>query len=940
MSLTLRNLSCQSIETIFDQLEEGDEIQKIVSVSTGAEYLYDRLSFLGNPPKGKYKLVLEEQMEGYFELCLCGSYLMWLHEKNPQSLASQVLGSRQQCYLRSADDTYCKYSLSVVAGMLVVALDFSEHNESFLSMSGTQSITTTEGRVGSISAQVHDVASTVPLSTIAHVITSHSVTGVLFTGAGWSGTVAHASALMFLEMGKRINIELIVKSVSFFGPLCGSPKLHEYIKKQGQIENHVTVNCHGNILDRILGNFQRLCPLPEKNKSSWEDFHTALTAELASIAPLNSGNAKTAQEFRPLQVPQDTQNRYEELKTYEENLENNCVLCEHMENDLRPIGTYFLKCDGAAEVFQQAGAFALFKRLDQSQPPNWGNAYSLNNWTRDELKELLGSDFSTISLQLKPTIKNIKIIRATQRVTLTFEGVNLEAIFLRELSGEMVLTNANVHKLPFRFQDDIFDFSPGKSKVLDIHSSHDKVIIRLYLFQIPAKGHVVLLTDFGRSNDFHFDEEHTHKEKDYAPSTVLHRTMNAKLLSAAFLRVALCSKQAVGSARIGSQRSFTSLLAANYSINFMWNMLLDVERFVTDGSPSKLESALEEYLNGDKSIDITELRNECLHQFEFISSRTTEEWKYKENVIKYHLRKGIGMNSFAMYDITCFNILNITAGYVGMTIGSAMGVVATGLSVPSKVLTSPGDYALDMVDDGTAGHKAATAYSRIAGILGGVLSVPSAVVGGVSHFLLKSGAMAAEDFHTVKYKGILTQLIVLLQGNPSIVVDELEPLEDEVIATFNRKCPKLKLELHYPEDIQRGLEEIALKDSKKYNVLSLALKDVQNVSSRLCLVGRIHAIRKLLQNQYMIAFVGTHNAGKSTTIESLFDIRTGGDMLKRTIEPNQYLLGGWMNEVAKSHETFRNWREEGNDREGLQVKYNLDVVMEIVRISNYYLAII
>lgn len=711
LALVIRasKLQRDEIQLILNQLDpENDEILKLVSVAAGTEYLFNPVQqTFGNPPTGRYRVILKEHIEDYFELCLCGSYVMWLSEKeNPESRGSEVLGPWQRSFVKTEASSAGKYSICVVAGMILITLDYSHILGDFLELESSREILYTErGGLGTISGRVESMARILPFSMIAEIISAHGISGVIFTGFGWSGCVAHAAAIKFLETGRSVNKDLVVKGISFFGPLCGSPRLHEHIIQTDQLENHVTVNCDGNIFDRLLANYQRLSPLRDSSPASWDFIYRTFNSELAKC--MKSATFGTIEAVQ-LPVTQQVQGNieYDEgmISTCETNLESHSRLIEDGERNLRPIGTYYVKYQGDPEIHLQDSSHLLMKRLTQPQPPRWAQDYSLKNINRTQLQDLLGGDSAhrkAITLRLKPVLTSIKIVNTTQRVTLTFEGSNLEPVLLRELSQELNLTRDNIKLLPFHFRNAHCETVAGKSKLLDIQWFSNKVVVRLHHVRVPLQGFVALSTDFGVSNEIQYGAENVVQGEEFAPCRVLHPTMNAEFLSAAMLRVALCWRRIIKTA--GSKPDDLSLV--DLSMHKLWTVLLDIESYVIDGN-SELELLLQRFLDG--TSDITELRNECLHQFEEMSRQVTKPFKHKENLAVYALRKGVG--------------------YLGASIGALICAIGVAMAIPALILASPLIALQSHIDSaGSGAQVAAGAYTAVVGIV----SLPAAVVGGI-----------------------------------------------------------------------------------------------------------------------------------------------------------------------------------------------------------------
>lgn len=188
-----------------------------------------------------------------------------------------------------------------------------------------------------------------------------------------------------------------------------------------------------------------------------------------------------------------------------------------------------------------------------------------------------------------------------------------------------------------------------------------------------------------------------------------------------------------------------------------------------------------------------------------------------------------------------------------------------------------------------------------------IVSLPAVVVGLIGSFLVYAGEYAASDYQSTQYKQMLKSLLLQLGGSPLAVLDELPLLEDSVLLQFSLLYQTCDLTWCTSEAILAAIEE----GVKHEHPLSIQLKkfllDCPIFLDKLRHVGRIHAIRSILENSIMIGFTGVHNAGKSTTIKHLFGVETGADIVVRTEEPVPHALGQWMNKCAEKHPVFEQW---------------------------------
>ena len=234
---------------------------------------------------------------------------------------------------------------------------------------------------------------------------------------------------------------------------------------------------------------------------------------------------------------------------------------------------------------------------------------------------------------------------------------------------------------------------------------------------------------------------------------------------------------------------------------------------------------------------------------------------------------------------------------------------------------------------GVAGQFGLAAHYSLVGIL----ALPGLIVNGIGYFLKSAASYALKDRESLLYKRILKDLLLALGGSPLDVVDELCSLEDRVVQLFESSYPGRDLHERDSEGILTDIDEAIGRETRKYADKSeegdvvdkesglLAAKHLKDsfekqpiLLKKLILVGHIHTMRTVLENNIMIGFIGVHNAGKSTIINRLFDVDTNADLVVRTEEPMQYILGNWIEKFAGDHSRFGEWLAEG-EKSKLQI---------------------
>lgn len=171
-------------------------------------------------------------------------------------------------------------------------------------------------------------------------------------------------------------------------------------------------------------------------------------------------------------------------------------------------------------------------------------------------------------------------------------------------------------------------------------------------------------------------------------------------------------------------------------------------------------------------------------------------------------------------------------------------------------------------------------------------------------------------------------LISLLGMEHSEILDEVAPLEDYFVTTFNTRFPGCDLsECSHEELILTIRKAVSLGSISAANFVE-AVKRVPVILKKMRLVGRIRSIRRLLCSNIMVAFLGPRGSGASTTVQRLFDVKVpaleivpfeplSGLSLFQQV-PHPYILGQWMEKAVEESKEFADWIGKHN-RAGLQV---------------------
>ena len=214
------------------------------------------------PEPGRYQLILSSNRDELFEYGLCGSALEVLKSNRTLSYVFGAEAQPQQIVVTEAS-SLIKYRVDLVFNNLIISLDFSNfYNDRLLSAQPPVDVNHGGRSYGSISGQISNLSSALPYETWTKIISLSHAESVLVTGSGWSGSIAHAAAMLLREFLRQCNMDLPVKAVSFDGPLCGSALLLTNIVNSNHKNDHITIcNSEDNIIGRLLCDFQKLSPL-------------------------------------------------------------------------------------------------------------------------------------------------------------------------------------------------------------------------------------------------------------------------------------------------------------------------------------------------------------------------------------------------------------------------------------------------------------------------------------------------------------------------------------------------------------------------------------------------------------------------------------------------------------------------------------------------------
>jgi hypothetical protein len=256
---------------------------------------------------------------------------------------------------------------------------------------------------------------------------------------------------------------------------------------------------------------------------------------------------------------------------------------------------------------------------------------------------------------MKPTLTSFKARWTKFRLTLQFSGEHLDCIQGRGIQHPISIDQASPSDLPFLFTSGGLKVVPGVSKIIRILSisAHD-VTIELINTDLEEQGALMLITDFGETNTFVYDEKDIIRGEEATPSKSLHPTMNVDLLSAAILRVVIYCKPLV---QPGLAKGLEEALEGNTELHTLWTLLLSLEKELCPSSNTAshgLSVYVTKYLQFE--IDLAVMKTHCVAILENMSAKIVEEFHFQETIFAWGGRKLSGM--CVSSHVLCFQLID------------------------------------------------------------------------------------------------------------------------------------------------------------------------------------------------------------------------------------------------------------------------------------------
>ncbi len=571
------------------------------------------------PEPGIYRLVLCETKQSIVEYGICGTAVDAL--RKPGGNFEDAFGSALAFSLVTHPNSLYSYGFIVVNNKLFVPIHFDAQSDRFMEIRPPADLIRSGHTFGCVSGHIHSLASILPFESILGLLSQSPlkyVESVIFTGHGWSGSIAHCAAILFRKILEECKANKTVKAVSFNGPLCGSLDLVQQVLT-GQLANHVTIGSCGMEV-RLILDMQLLSPLMRDHETFHQSFYTDIRSAMKRV--LNKESTDNINDVV--------------IYNAEQCLANAVSSSADLYNmTFKPIGHYIAKPTNDFTT--------IFSRTDTEEIQNIIQSMSL--YHHDDgidhhpipfhIKQAPAGRVikqqSSPGTTLKPILTSLKAHWTKYRLTLQLDGEYLDCIQGRLISHEIVIEKAIPSELPFIFIKGGLKITPA-STMTTIVSTCKQLTIEFVHTDIESIGEIYVITDFGESNTIEYSEKDIVRGEEAAPSKSLHPTMNTELLSAAILRVAIYCK------RLGG----LEVLQENTELLTLWTLLLALEEELCPltNSGVGLRTYVTKYLRSE--IDIISMKTQCISILEIISSKTVEEFQFKENVLAWGGRKLTG----------------------------------------------------------------------------------------------------------------------------------------------------------------------------------------------------------------------------------------------------------------------------------------------------------
>lgn len=803
---------------------------------------------------GRYTIMAKQVISMPMDhLCRANAALKDLHEQ--RTMLQRQLHDLEYVSV-TEEPAFLRYSISVSSDRttVVVAIFAEVHMETLLDAN----LERTE--LGKVNGRVLGLAKLIPYMTILELITGSlpqcfggdasnetkretpAETTLLFTGHHFGGSVAHLAATLARQIAMERELKLDVMAVAFSPVSCVNADFAMALGQSPNGKNQVSLYHVGDSRVALMNRCVDIVAALTEAKN--QEFNTReMISKVVEHVKSGKGDGKSLFE-RSEDVVQVT------------------FGTPHL---FHPLGqTVFINSDGVLNACSNTEALSKLSVLAEGGPmkPVWSPQIKFSTGASEQW------DLQIKPLNFQPFISKAKARKSDTFVEFVIEGACLEPV-LRRHEGTCALSGTT-SSLLLNFED----FGAGsEAKVFFAECLPSQVKLRVTNLK-RGTGRVKVWTDFGVSNEFTVEDcVQVHSDSDAAIANSL---VDAPFFQTALLRVLL-------NAMTETQRG-QSVAKVSKGKNHA-QYLMELERLLLNNEASNnLGSIMHDYAS-KKQSSLLFANQAALPTLNLMAQVLAQPVRI-ETEKRHHLvlRKMFGALGW------------ISSGVIKICAGIAL--------IPAALLVTP--FLTIWRNNGNP-RTGTIVAAAIPAVLGAVIGVVPGIVYVASERVRQLALHALQDPASRQYAQVLKFLLQLLGVDVNNFLDEIPQLEEHLMMQFSRLHPEMPLS-HATKEMVHSvlcrLEEAYHSD--KFRVYTTSPTKGQTQMVRwMMIVGRMVGLRRLINSTCVISFMGVHNAGKSTIIEKIFGVKTGGDILVRTEVPMLHNITHHYDNVEKE----KDWKE-------------------------------
>ena len=805
------------------------------------------------------------------------------------------------------------YLVALTSESVIVSINCSISQADFLEFTTAIKFTSSCGQGnGFIHPLAYSYAAALPMQTFVSLCTSDSVIfdwksvphlqnnagnkKLIFTGKSTCGTVAHVAALLAREMSMMLELGIEVSAICYNAPNGVTEGISEALIDSNISQQHVTF-CKQS--DTMMMCFQVAFDVQMAKQITNGELVEAETLISNVKTILQSSNSKAVADA------------WKKFKSLEQSA--NDMISAHMSTIhpwlFVPIGSFeFTKSTVAMRGLKSVSVVArknnfidIKEEIASFQTKSSGVKIAKSHGKikiplefRSELKLPLKATVLNFGETLKPTVNQCYALevpsedKKSSRIELTLIGSNLENIIQRTNGtgvGIDFVGRRAISKSPILFRDMKSIEISNTSVVIVTSASKNESKLLLTHAKIRSEGDISIFNDFGESKPFRPTQYHTLENSN--SKLRMFSTFNDDFLVTAFLR----SMMLILSNPSHYVDPKTSKLIEE-NIPTALSYQFEVECLILESRDSELKQIVNTYCNQPDGLPYA-----CSKARQVIDK--------------------IIMTLMVPFKLECDgkfkSAFKKIAGAFGVVTGGVVMIVGTVLTIPGLLLALiPAVGAVVGAMTNSSSSMTVFGLSTIPGLL---LALPGAGIGIAGLWLVGRSFKAIFDKTTMQYAQLLKLMLKITGGDPTKVLDEVPSLEESLAKQFRSalKSSSLKdspVELWEVTDKQLHTilkEKIEVTD-EEIAIYTILLNHVQHkLRNWMRAAGRIYCIREIIEKHIVIGFVGVHNAGKTSWINSLFNLNLVADSIQRTEKAELHSLA-----VSQDPSIIKKWKENNH----------------------------